>query len=73
MKKRMSSLVYMLDSCNPDSLFAVETDEEDHFLYFFFISLVGFIQGWPHYCLVIVVNGTFMKMKVIVECLCNGC
>ena len=57
----MPSLAYMLESCNPVSIVAIETNEEDYFLYFF-MSLAGFVQGWPHCCLVIVVNRTFIKV-----------
>ena len=33
----MSSLAYMLESCNLGFIVTVETDEKDHFLYFFFL------------------------------------
>ena len=33
----MPSLAYMLESCNPGSIVALETDEEDRLLYFFHV------------------------------------
>ena len=56
----MPSLAYMLEYCNSSSIVVVDTDEKDHFLYFFHV-FAGFIQVWPHFRPVIIVDGTFMK------------
>ena len=53
----MPSLAYMLYFCK---LVALENDEEDNLLYFF-MSLAGLTQEWPHRHPVIVIDKTFIK------------
>ena len=55
----LPSFAYMLKNCNLGSIVTLETDKDDRFFHIFF-SLAAFIQGWPHYRPVLIVDGTFL-------------
>ncbi|PON94487.1 hypothetical protein TorRG33x02_097340 [Trema orientale] len=69
------SFAYILEASNPGSIIALETegieDEEDgmveHFKYFF-MSMSAFIQGWPHYRPVILVDGSYYHGTLFTAC-----
>ena len=53
------SFADMLENCNLSSIVTLETKKNDRFFHIFF-CLATFIQGWPHYRPVLIVDGTFL-------------
>ena len=50
---------YMLENYNPGLIVSLETEKDDQFFHIFFCYPI-FIQGWPHYRPVLIVDGTFL-------------
>ena len=53
---------YMIESTNPGSKTTLHLDENGRFKYFF-VSYVGWIQGFRHLRKGIAVNGTFLRSR----------
>ncbi|XP_062103454.1 uncharacterized protein LOC133814523 [Humulus lupulus] len=58
----LPSYLYMLKLANPRTITRVYKDEENRFKYMF-IAFGASLDGWKHCRPVIVVDGTFLKMK----------
>ncbi|CAH9135429.1 unnamed protein product [Cuscuta epithymum] len=56
----LPSLAYALEKANPDSLFSLETSEDDTFRYFF-MSLLPWREAWKYCRPVLIADGSFLK------------
>ena len=58
----LPSFLYMIEKTNRGSVVDLKTNNENRFLYVY-MSLQASIHGWQHCIPVIVVDGTFLKIK----------
>ena len=58
----LPSFLYMVQQTNPGSMVELKTTDDGRFLYVY-MALYASINGWKHCMPVIVVDGTFLKLK----------
>ncbi|XP_075085087.1 uncharacterized protein LOC142168320 [Nicotiana tabacum] len=58
---RLPSYLYILEKTYPGSVVKLQKTEDDYFLYAF-VALSTSIKGWEHCRLVVVVDGTCLKL-----------